>query len=63
MKSRHAEKLAKNIGKNDGSRRSRRAKKQLEGVFFDYSSDTDYLDSFVSSPSNAKIAACCFMSS
>ena len=57
MKSRHAEKLAKSIGKNDGSRRSRRAKKQLEGVFFDYSSETDYLDSFVSSPSNANTAA------
>ena len=44
MKCRQSEKLAKGTGKNDGSRRGRKARKQLENVFFDYSYETEVVE-------------------
>ena len=44
MKCRQNEKLAKGTGKIDGSRRGRKARKQLENVFFDYSYETEVVE-------------------
>lgn len=41
MKCRQNEKLAKGAGKTDGSRKGRKARKQLDNVFFDYSSESE----------------------
>lgn len=44
MKCRQNEKMAKCVGKSDGSRRGRKARKQLENVFFDYSYESEVVE-------------------